>query len=242
MRNESTFNELFNRVGDFATEHNINLDQPIRSRRKTSIPPRFKDSIILTTVGQRDRGNEQSCVSNEAKFRDELFYSLTNSILIELNDRFGTENILLLSSISAAHPSHEHFLDVEHLQPLASHLSINNIQLTNELGFVKHFLRDKRTSIKAIKDVLFQLAPMNAAFPATTALLRGVLCLPVSSTTCERSFSRMKMIKTYCRNAMGDERLSDLALLAVERNVSIDLQETVDIFSVNHKNSRILLR
>lgn len=41
---------------------------------------------------------------------------------------------------------------------------------------------------------------------------------------------------------MGDERLRDLALLAVKRDINVDLEETGDIFNVNHKNSRILLR
>ena len=243
MRNEATFSKLFNQVVDFGKKHQINLDQSTRSRRKTSIPTRFKDSIIImTTGGQRDRGNEQSFISNESRFRDELFYPLIDSILIELNDRFGSENILLLSSIEGAHPSNEHFLDVEHLKPLVSHLSINNIQLANELSVVKHFLGDKMESIKTIKDALTILAPLKDAFPTTTSLLRGALCFPVSSTTCERNFSRMKIIKTYCRSTMGDERLSDLTILAFERNFSIDLQETADIFSANHKNSRISLR
>ena len=96
--------------------------------------------------------------------------------------------------------------------------------------------------MNTIKDLLTELAPVNDAFPATTSLLRGALCLPVSSTTCERSFSRMKLIKTYSQNSTGDERLSDLTVLAVERTFNIDLEETVDIFSTNHQNSRILLR
>ncbi|CAF4537678.1 unnamed protein product, partial [Rotaria socialis] len=146
------------------------------------------------------------------------------------------------ASVSAVHPKNQKFLDTEELKPLASHLTIDINQLDNELNVVKHFIREKRTTMNTIKDLLTELAPVNDAFPATTSLLRGALCLPVSSTTCERSFSRMKLIKTYCRNSTGDERLSDLTVLAVERTFNIDLEETVDIFSTNHQNSRILLR
>ncbi|CAF3499847.1 unnamed protein product [Rotaria socialis] len=243
MRNETTFKCLINDVADFGKKHNINLDQPTRLRRRASIPTRFKDSVIFTTtIGQRDRGDQQSFKSNEDKFRQELFYSLIDSILLELNDRFGDENILLLASVSAVHPKNQKFLDTEELKPLASHLTIDINQLDNELNVVKHFIREKRTTMNTIKDLLTELAPVNDAFPATTSLLRGALCLPVSSTTCERSFSRMKLIKTYCRNSTGDERLSDLTVLAVERTFNIDLEETVDIFSTNHQNSRILLR
>ena len=243
MRNEAKFKQLLTDIADFGKKHNINMDQPSRFRRQTSIPARFKDAVIFTsTVGHRERGNQHSFFSNEERFRNELFFSLIDSILIELSDRFNDENILLLSSLSATHPNSEHFLDIKHLEPLASHLMIDIIQLSNELVVVKHFIQEKQASMKTINDLLIQLAPLTEAFSATTSLLAGALCFPVSSTTCERSFSRMKLIKTYCRNSMGDERLSDLALLAVERNINIDLEETVDIFSVNHKNSRILLR
>ena len=114
-------------------------------------------------------------------------------------------------------------------------------QLENELSVVKHFIRDKNASMKTIQNVLTEMKPVNKAFPATISLLRDDLCLPVSSTTCERSFSRMKPIKTYCRNSTGDERLSDLTVLAVERDFDIDLEETVDIFSKTHKHGGILL-
>ncbi|CAF4601398.1 unnamed protein product, partial [Rotaria socialis] len=218
MRNETTFKCLINDVADFGKKHNINLDQPTRLRRRALIPTRFKDSVIFTTaIGQRDRGDQQSFKSNEDKFRQELFYSLIDSILLELNDRFGDENILLLASVSAVHPNNQKFLDTEELKPLASHLTIDINQLDNELNVVKHFIREKRTTMNTIKDLLTELAPVNEAFPATTSLLRGALCLPVSSTTCERSFSRMKLIKAYCRNSTGGERLSDLTVLAVER-------------------------
>ena len=39
-----------------------------------------------------------------------------------------------------------------------------------------------------------------------------------------------------------DRRLSDLTVLAVERDFDIDYERVIDTFSLNHKNSRILLR
>jgi hypothetical protein len=47
----------------------------------------------------------------------------------------------------------------------------------------------------------------------------------------------MKLIKNYARNSMRDERLSDLSVLAIER----DFEKVVDAFATKHKNSRIML-
>ena len=49
-----------------------------------------------------------------------------------------------------------------------------------------------------------------------TPLLNIVTVLPVGSTTVERSFSRMKIIKTRLRNRMGDDTLESLMLIAME--------------------------
>ena len=39
-----------------------------------------------------------------------------------------------------------------------------------------------------------------------------------TSASCERSFSAMKLIKTYLRNRAGDDRLSDLTVLFAHKN------------------------
>ncbi len=41
---------------------------------------------------------------------------------------------------------------------------------------------------------------------------------------------------------MNDSRLSDMCLLAVERDFEIEFEKVIDVFSLNHGNSRILLR
>jgi hypothetical protein len=52
----------------------------------------------------------------------------------------------------------------------------------------------------------------------------------------------MKRIKTTVRNTMIDDRLSDLCLLAVERDIDINFEQLIDKFSDIHKNSRIMLK
>ena len=49
--------------------------------------------------------------------------------------------------------------------------------------------------------------------------------------SCERSFSVMKLIKTFLRNKCGDDRLSDLAVLSVQKNRSLDRDKLIDTFA-----------
>jgi hypothetical protein len=87
-----------------------------------------------------------------------------------------------------------------------------------------------------------QLLPLKQALPTIMSLLLVALTFPISSTTCERTFTKMKLTKTKTRNSMWDVRLSDLCVLAIERDIVIDLEKVIDRFSEKHKNSRILLK
>ena len=44
--------------------------------------------------------------------------------------------------------------------------------------------------------------------------------IPTSSCSAERSFSALRRIKTYLRNTIGDERLSAVAILSIERETT----------------------
>jgi len=51
--------------------------------------------------------------------------------------------------------------------------------------------------------------------------------------TAERSFSKLKLIKTYLRNTMQDDRLSGLVALSIENAESrkLDVSKIIDDFA-----------
>ena len=59
-------------------------------------------------------------------------------------------------------------------------------------------------------------------FPTVYFLLKVLATLPVSTATAERTFSTLKRLKTYLRNATGQDRLTGLALLSVHPDIDID--------------------
>ena len=54
-------------------------------------------------------------------------------------------------------------------------------------------------------------------FPSLQAALRILLTIAVSVASCERSFSKLKLIKTHLRTSMNQERLTNLAIMSIER-------------------------
>ena len=60
-------------------------------------------------------------------------------------------------------------------------------------------------------------------FPNTHIALRILLTVPVTVASGERSFSKLKLIKTYMRSTMLQERLTNLAILSIENDVANEL-------------------
>jgi len=55
----------------------------------------------------------------------------------------------------------------------------------------------------------------------------------VTVATAERSFSKLKLIKNYLRNSMGQDRLSNISILNIERNVTnqVGLEKMISTFA-----------
>jgi hypothetical protein len=55
------------------------------------------------------------------------------------------------------------------------------------------------------------------------------------------AFQKMKLIKTYAGNTIGDEGLSGFGVLAIEKEFNIDFEKIVDVFAKAYKTSRVML-
>lgn len=70
-------------------------------------------------------------------------------------------------------------------------------------------------------------------YPNMSIALRLMLTLPVTVASSERSFSKLKLIQTYLRSTMSQERLSALAVLSIEQEVwkSVDMDLLIARFA-----------
>jgi hypothetical protein len=72
-----------------------------------------------------------------------------------------------------------------------------------------------------------------------------VICtLSVTQVQCERSFSKLKIIKTRLRNTMTDEHLETFMLMAMESDLldSLTNEEVIDRFALTSSETKRLLR
>ncbi|KAL9662712.1 hypothetical protein QQ045_027545 [Rhodiola kirilowii] len=72
----------------------------------------------------------------------------------------------------------------------------------------------------------------HTAFPLVYRIIELVLVLPVATSTVERAFSAMKIVKTDLRNKIGDDFLTDCLVCYIEKDVfkSIDNEAIMQYF------------
>jgi len=61
---------------------------------------------------------------------------------------------------------------------------------------------------------------------------RVILTIPVTVASSEQNFSKLKLLKSYLRSTMTQERLNDLAMIAPESDMleKIDYESIIEIF------------
>ena len=95
-------------------------------------------------------------------------------------------------------------------------------------------------SIQNIPQLLKYLINSTGASSFTNVIqaLQLYLTLPVSVATAERSFSKLKIIKNFLRNAMSQERLHSLSIIAIEKDIASNMDMSVPIKIFAEKKSR----
>jgi len=116
---------------------------------------------------------------------------------------------------------------------------VDGFDLFSELIIFRSLVDDDTNSLQALNI----LKTTYGSFPNLTIALRIMLTIPVTSACAERSFSKLKLIKTYLRNQLGQDKLSELALISIEEEVSstVDYKHLIDIFASKKSRKKMFI-
>uniref|UniRef100_A0A8C5AUR6 HAT C-terminal dimerisation domain-containing protein n=1 Tax=Gadus morhua TaxID=8049 RepID=A0A8C5AUR6_GADMO len=237
-RAEESWIDIRDRAADLCTKAGVSQDGTCEKRRTQ--PPRILQEFVV------EAPVESTPVTTSDAQRTHLYYPVIDRLVGEMRRRFSTEAGGVLTGVSALSPKHASFLDKKCLQPMAQFYLVTEENLKAELHQIQRLLERKKAQGHVVNDTLEFLAlmrPYRDAFVDLYRLICISLTLPVTSASCERSFSCLRRIKNYLRNSSGDTRNSNLALLSInkQRTKTLDVQRIIDIFASNHKNRRIVL-
>ena len=104
---------------------------------------------------------------------------------------------------------------------------IDALQLYDELVCISH--RTEGEEINSPFQLLQYICKngMCEFFSNLTVALRILLTLPVTVASGERSFSKLKLIKNYLRTSMTQNRLTNLAILSIEKEIAANIDLTL---------------
>jgi hypothetical protein len=130
----------------------------------------------------------------------------------------------------------KHCSDLQIALSIGEKSDIDGFELCEELKMYTR-MYDGRGDVAS---VLKHIISSNLAdiYPNVAIALRIIATTPVTVASAERSFSRLKLIKTYLRNSMSQDRLSALALLSIENDVASCLNYSDIIEDFSNKKSR----
>jgi hypothetical protein len=97
---------------------------------------------------------------------------------------------------------------------------LDGLDLFLELKVLKEILQIEES---APIDILNYIKRLDS-FPNACIACRILLTIPVTVAFAERSFSKLKLIKSYLRSTMSQERLNELAILSIEKKILENLE------------------
>ena len=140
--------------------------------------------------------------------------------------RFCHQNLSVICGLqSLLCPTFAKFLDFDTVQPFLAHYGdtcgVEPSLLKSEMTEASEMIKKQRASTAEsdnLRDtdmsaIITSLTQNQLAFTNLMTCIQIAMTLPVTSASCERTFSSMKLLKNWLRNRMGDQRLTDLLTL-----------------------------
>ncbi|KRH32516.1 hypothetical protein GLYMA_10G055700v4 [Glycine max] len=218
---DNGWESLLQEVNSFCDKHFINI-------------PNMED--IFFSKGRSRRGGKAQGITTEHHYR-------------ELNDRFTETNTRLLFCMDCLNPTNlfsafdkARLIEFAKFYP-CEFSAINLVMLDNQL---ETYIIDMRSNVelsflKGIKNLSEKLVETgrHIVYPLVYLLLKLAMILPVATSTMERAFSAMKIVKNRLRNRLGDAWMNDCLVTYIEKDMfnKIDNERIIQRFQ-NMKSRR----
>ena len=170
-------------------------------------------------------------ITVEHHYRVDIFTAIIDQQLQELNNRFNEQTIELLKLSTTLDPKNNYKLfSVEDICLLVDKFYPKDFfyQEKTHLRFqLQHYELDvpnhpKLKNMSSIADLCQGLVETEKStiYPLIDRLIQLILTLAISTTTNERAFSMMKIVKTRLRNRMEDDFLANYLIVYKKKEIA----------------------
>ncbi|KAL4090329.1 hypothetical protein QTP88_025188 [Uroleucon formosanum] len=172
----------------------------------------------------------------EDNFKVNLFYPVIDTTLMQLRERFKgmqmvCEDFSILIPQTLVEMSEKMLIKsaydfiIKYKDDISSDFTREIISLKAYLSSTYQENSLKKMTVQHLGDIIIK-DDLTSIFPDVFTGIIIFMTIPVTSASAERSFSKLKLIKNYLRNSIGQDRLSNIAILNIERlqaeNINVD--------------------
>lgn len=191
-------------------------------------------------IRQTQRSNVPASTPKEY-FKRTLFFPYVDSLIQQLDTRFGS---LAQQSVQALCllPKSIDNLDQQSVQDIINRYGPDmpdTSTFRQELKLWRHMWTGKQDRPDTITETLLDSKSSPQMYPNIVKILNLMLLTSVTSSSTERANSSLRRIKTSLRSSMGEDRFNALMLLVVHKDISLDLDEIINIYA--RRNPRRIL-
>ena len=136
--------------------------------------------------------------------------------------------------VCAGPPGKTTDLEVALTETTTKHTSDGGVVTETTKDIYGYYLAEELDALKPLlpfsagkPEALLEYLAENSRFPVfpnVFTALRNYLTLPITVASDERRFSKLKLIQTYLRSTMSQDRLNDMAVLSIDS----DIARTID--------------
>ena len=203
--------------------------------------PVFKDTRVRRRKKSFDYEHiDEPIINPQQSFKINCFNTVIDTAIVELRERFKrlddyNQNFGFLVQFKELPKDKliEKCKLLESVLTSGESRDIDAIMLADELEVLSTTLPS--SVVVKPKEILtfIHKNSLMSVYPNAVIAFRIFLTIPVTVASSERSFSKLKLIKTYLRSTMTQERLTNLALLSIENDITktIDYNEVIDQFA-----------
>lgn len=231
------FDHLYNilQKSQIDVDYCINKIEYFQSWLRTEFQAKFDNiyhnTLLNNSAPRLRRKGRCGCARTEYK---QLYVQVIYNIFTEINDRYSEIFKLKFFELFSNEKYENYSLNfpTEALDSL-----INNYEnhfdkqtLINQLICLYSSPELKDRNVFEIIDFINENS-LEDAFSQLLKLAELIVTIPATSASPERAFSCHKRIHTYLRNTQGQERHSDLSMIAIEKQLLVELKRSTTFYS-----------
>lgn len=188
---------------------------------------------MMRIVGRQTYRPNEPSQSPEDYYRINLFIPVLDHFITSLTNRFSAHQWMAFRA-SALIPSmieNKIFSDLKDCVNLYEEYLPSTSTIKEEFELYKRKWLNEAPDNRPTNAIDAYVQCNGTFFPNIKILLQIYATLPVTVATGERSFSTLKLTKSYLRNTMSENRLNGLAMMYIHSMIDIDVEQVIDEFA-----------